>query len=479
MTDDVDRLRTGVAGLDEILSGGLRPGRAYTVRGDPGAGKTILGYHFLTADPDADTLFVALEEREADVRRNAADLGIDLSGVDVLDLSPGEDRFFEGASYTVFEPDEVEHGDVTDRIAEALADDPPDRVFVDPLSQLRHLSPDDHQFRQETAALFGYLRRKGSTVLFTTQPTTSAPDEDLEFLADGTLDLRRSESGRTVEVTKFRGSAFRSGRHTLRIGGSGLSVFPRLLPGPHETAFEYDLLTSDVPALDDLLGGGIERGTVTVVSGPTGVGKSTTATQFLVAAAERGERAVGYLFEESVASLRHRSAAIGMPVDDAIEAGTLHLEAVEPLAMSPDEFAARVREEVEGRDAKVVLIDGTAGYRLSLQDERDDVVAELHALCRYLRNVGVTVLVTEEVTDVTGPFTATEERISYLADTLLFLRYVEVHSEMRKAIGVLKKRLGDFESTLRRFHITEDGLRVGDPMTSLHGVLDGAPEVEE
>lgn len=479
MIDDGERLSVGVGGLDEVLHGGLRSGRAYAVRGDPGAGKTILGYHFLTADPDADALFVALEESEADVRRNAAELGFDLSGVDVLDLSPAEERFFEESSYTIFEPDEVEHADVTDHIAEALADDPPDRVFVDPLSQLRHLSPDDHQFRQETAALFGYLRRKGSTVLFTTQPTSRSPDKDLEFLADGSLELRRGEAGRTIEVTKFRGSDFRSGRHTLRIDATGLSVFPRLVPDKHRVSFEYSQLTSGVPTLDDLLGGGIERGTVTVVSGPTGVGKSTTSTQFLLAAAQRGERAVGYLFEESVASLRHRSAAIGRPVDDAIASGNLHLEAVEPLVMSPDEFATRVREQVEEHDARLVVIDGTAGYRLSLTDERDDVVAELHALCRYLRNVGVTVILTEEVTAVTGPFTATNERISYLADTLVFLRYVEVRGEMRKAIGVLKKRLGDFEPTLRRFRITEDGIRVGEPMTDLHGVLTGTPEVPE
>lgn len=479
MIDDSHRLQTGVAGLDEVLHGGFRPGRAYAIRGDPGAGKTILGYHFLTADPDADALFVALEESETDVRRNAADLGFDLSNVDVLDLSPTEERFFEGDSYTVFEPNEVEHPDVTDRIAEALADDPPERLFVDPLSQLRHLSPDDHQFRQETAALFGYLRRRGSTVLFTTQPTSLSPDEDLEFLADGSLDLRRSESGRTVEVTKFRGSDFRSGRHTLGIDATGLSVFPRLVPDNHGVSFEYEQLPSGVPTLDELLGGGVERGTVTVVSGATGVGKSTTATQFLLAAAERGERAVGYLFEESVASLRHRSAAIGRPVDDAIESGNLHLEAVEPLAMSPDEFAHRVREQVEEHDARVVVIDGTAGYRLSLTDERDDVVAELHALCRYLRNVGVTVVLTEEVTEVTGGFTATEEHISYLADTLVFLRYVEVRGEMQKAIGVLKKRLGDFEPTLRRLRIGEAGLQVGEPMTDLHGVLTGTPEVPE
>jgi circadian clock protein KaiC len=479
MTVGDNRLSTGVDGLDEVCLGGLRPGRVYAVRGDPGAGKTILGYHWLTADPDADALFVAFEEREADVRRNAAELGFDLSDVEVLDLSPADERFFEDDAYTVFTPDEVEQPTVTGQLAGALADDPPARVFVDPLSELRALSPDDHQFRRRTAALFGHLRREGVTVLFTTQPTHDAPDDDLAFLADGSLDLRRSETGRTIEVTKFRGSDFRTGRHTLRIADTGLAVYPRLRPDSHEAAYDYGRLASGVSGLDDLLGGGIERGTVTVVSGPTGVGKSTTATQFLLAAAEQGDRAVGYLFEESVASLRHRSASIGTPLADVLESGDLQLQAVEPLALSPDEFAARVREEVEERDATVVLIDGTAGYRLSLQDEREDVVAELHALCRYLRNVGVTVLLTEEVTTVTGPFSATEERVSYLADTLVFLRYVEVCGEMRKAIGVLKKRLGDFEPTLRRLRITEQGLRVGDPMSDLHGVLTGTPEVRE
>jgi circadian clock protein KaiC len=277
-------------------------------------------------------------------------------------------------------------------------------------------------------------------------------------------------------VVKFRGSDFRSGRHALRIDGTGVSVYPKLVPGEHDGEFDAERIGSGVDELDAVLGGGVERGTVTVVSGPSGVGKSTTGTHFLVEAARRDERAVAYLFEETTASLRHRSRSIGLPVDDLVDDGSLSVEYVEPLALSSDEFAHRVRTEVGERDARVVMIDGTAGYRLSIRGEETDLVPELHALVRYLRNVGVTVILAEEAGSVTGEFRPTAEAISYLADNILFLRYLEHRGEIRKAVGVLKKRLGPFEPTLRELRITESGLSVGDPLTDLRGVLTGTPE---
>ena len=480
LTDDT-RVSLGVDGADEVLHGGLLPARSYMLRGGAGTGKTILGYHFLTAGTAAgdDCLFVAFEESAADIRSNAEALGFDLDGVEILDLSPDASEFLEADQYSVFAPEEVEGESVTDRIVEAVERVDPDRVFVDPLTQLQYLSADDYQFRQEVAGLMSYLENRGTTVLFTTQPTPDRPDDDLQYLCDGAIALERSETGRSLSVLKFRGSDFQPGSHTLRITGFGLEVYPKLVPGDYEREFSVERVGSGVPQLDDLLGGGIERGSVTVVSGPSGVGKTTTSSHFLVEAAVHGERAAAFLFEETAASFQHRSSTIGLPTEELTESGNLILEYVEPLSRTPDEFASRVRRVVEKQDVRVVMIDGTAGYRISLRGREDELVTELHALVRYLRNMGVTVLLTEEVNSVTGEFQATSQNISYLADNIVFLRYLETRGEMRKAIGVLKKRLGGFEPTLRELRITDGGLVVGDPLEELRGVLTGTPERDD
>jgi len=448
------------------------------LRGEAGTDKTIVGYHYLTAGVEAgdSCLFVAFEESAKDVRANAATLGLDLSGVELLDLSPDAERFLDEDQYSVFAPDKVESASVTDEIVDAVERVDPDRVFVDPITQLGYLSADDFQFRQEVAGLMAYLEEGGATTLFTTQPTSARPDDDLQYICDGSITLARGPTGRTLSVDKFRGSGFRSGRHALRIDGTGITVYPKLVPGDHAREFDLDRISSGVAELDALLGGGVERGTVTVVSGPSGAGKSTTGTHFLVEAAARDERAVAYLFEETAASLRHRSRSIGLPVDDLIADDRLALEYVEPLALSSAEFAHRVRAEVEERDARVVMIDGTAGYGLSLRGDEADLVPELHALVRSLRNVGVTVILIEETGTVTGDFQPSRKGISYLADNLLFLRYLELDGEIQKPVGVIKKRLGDFEPTLRELWITGDGMWIGEPLEGLCGVLTGTPE---
>ncbi|SHG46651.1 ATPase domain-containing protein [Halobaculum gomorrense] len=473
---DLRRLDPGVPGLSSVLDGGFVPERAYMLRGGAGTGKTVLGLQFLAAG-EGSSLFVGFEEPTENIRENAATLGVDTDDLSFLDLSPDGDAFAADASYDVFGADEVEGDDITARIREAVEANDPDRVFVDPMTQLRHYVRDDYQFRRQVSSFMRYLTGRGATVLFSTQPTGSVSDEDLEFICDGTITLAHAEKGRTLEVTKFRGSSFASGVHTARVRDGGVHVYPRLVPGDHDAEFTAEAVSSGVDALDDLLHGGIDRGTVSVLSGPSGVGKTTTATHFLVEAAARGERSVAYLFEERAATHAHRSEVIGLPVRELRERGTLDVREVEPLGVSPDEFAADVREAVEEDGARTVLIDGVSGYRLSLRGDDDDLVRELHALCRYLRNMGVAVILVDDVGSVTGDFEATSDRISYLADTIVFLRYLELTGELRKAVGVLKKRTSDFERTLREFRITDDGLVLGEPMTRLRGVLSGSPEL--
>jgi circadian clock protein KaiC len=474
-----ERASTGVAGLDEILSGGLLPERSYMVRGQAGTGKTILSLHFLQrgVEEGETSLFVNLEEDVRDLAANAAALGFDTEAIEFLDLSPGADAFTEDRSYEVFAPSEVEGETLTDRIVEGVTAIDPDRVVVDPLTQLRYLLSDDYQFRKQVVGFMRFLKDQGATVVFTVQNTESLPTDDLEFITDGSIRLGAEEYGKTIEVPKFRGSSTQRGDHAYRVTDDGIEVYPALRPGEYAGEDGFEQISSGIEGVDDLLHGGLERGTVSIVSGPTGVGKTTLSTQFMKAAAERGERSVIYLFEESRETFLARSRAVGIPVDEMLDRGTLRVVEVEALERSPQEFARMVREEVEDRGARLVMIDGIAGYRLTLRGEEGTVLQQLHALGRYLKNAGVTAVFVEETRNITGEFQATVDNISYLADTIVFLRHLEVHGEMRKAIGVLKKRTSDFERTIREFRITADGVAVGEPMTGLRGILSGTPEL--
>ncbi|MFC7165801.1 ATPase domain-containing protein [Halospeciosus flavus] len=479
-THSDDRVSTGTDGLDDVLDGGYVPGRNYMIHGQPGAGKTLLGLHFLTTcEPDENALYVNLGEPEADIRRDAERFGFDLDDVAFLDLSPSADFFTEDQSYDVFPSSEVEGDGVVADIVEGVREHEPDRVFVDPMTQFRYLSPDDYQFREQVLSFLQFMKERGTTVLFTSQDTSATPDDDLQFMSDGIVHLRYEEERRSLEVTKFRGSDFQGGEHAVRISDTGMTVFPKLRPGSHEATFAAEPLPSGVPAMDELLHGGLERGTISIISGPSGVGKTTTGTQFVKEAAGRGERSVIYMFEESRATFLERMRSINVPVEQMIDRGTLEVKEVEALEQSPAEFANDVRHEVEENDTKIVMVDGINGYRLAIQGDDDELTNELHSLGRYLQNMGVTTIFVSEMQSITGEFEATEENVSYLADNILFLRYIEFEGELQKAVGVLKKRASDFERTLRDFEITEHGLTVGGPLSELRGVLSGTPEWTE
>lgn len=480
MNPGTTRRPTGVPGLDEVLHGGLIPERAYLVRGGPGSGKTTLGLHFLMAGValGESALLITLESSEAQLRSDAAAQGLDLSGVAVLDLSPTREFFAQNQSYDIFSPADVERDPTTQRIIRTVEELKPARVFVDAITTLRYLAPDAFQFRKQALSFLRYLVEHGATVLMSSEPTPNVPDDDLRFMSDGILEVDVAPDHgmlrRTLSVTKLRGSDFEGGRHSMRLTGLGMRVYPRLVPASYEREFTAEVIPSGLPELDEMLGGGIERGTISIFSGPSGAGKTTLGMQFMKEAATRGERSVVYAFEEQTDTLLHRCDSIGIPVREMIEAGTLSVVQVEPLRFSPDEFALLVRREVEERGARVVMLDGISGYRLTLAG--DDLVTQLHALGRYLKNMGVTAIFINEMESITGDFRATEVGVSYLCDNLVFLRYLEMDGELRKVIGVLKKRLGDFAKTIRELEITGDGLRVGAPLVGLRGVLTGTPE---
>jgi circadian clock protein KaiC len=471
-----DRLSTGVPGFDEVLHGGLIPGRAYLVRGQSGTGKTILGLHFLSSGAEAGekSLYITLGESAEQIRTNAEALGFDLKGIAFLDLSPTSQFFTEIQTYDIFSPAEVEREPTTQRIIEQVETLKPQRIFLDAMTQFRYLSPDAFQFRKQVLSFLRFLREQGATVLFTSEGSEEAPDNDLQFMSDGVIHLTFSSEGRSLSVSKFRGSDFRSGDHSMRLTQTGMEVFPHLMPEVYSQEFALEVLSSGVPELDELLHGGFERSTITIISGPSGVGKSTLGLQFMKEAAGRGERSVIYAFEERQETLLHRCEGINIPVHAMKERGTLSVVQIEPLHYTPDEFANLVRYEVEQQKARIVMIDSISGYRLSVRG--NELVTHIHALCKYLQNMGVAVLLINEVETITGDFRPTEIGISYIADNLVFLRYLEMEGELRKAIGVLKKRMSDFEKTLREFEITRYGIKVGKPLTNLRGILKGTPE---
>lgn len=471
-----DRLSTGVPGFDEVLHGGLIPGRAYLVRGQPGTGKTTLGLHFLSMGEEAGekSLYITLGEPAEQIRTNAESLGFNASGITFLDLSPTSEFFTEVQTYDIFSPAEVEREPTTQQIIEQVESLKPQRVFLDAMTQFRYLSADAFQFRKQVLSFLRFLLEAGATVLFTSESSEGAPDDDLRFMSDGVIHLNFSHTGRTISVTKFRGSDFRSGFHSMRLTANGMEVFPRLQPEAHKQKFAPQKISSGVPELDELMHGGLERSTVTILTGPTGVGKTTVGLQFMKEAAGRGERSVVYTFEEAEETLRFRCESVNIPISAMIERGTLSVIPVEPLRFTPDEFSRLVRQEVEEKAARIVMIDSVSGYRLSVRGE--DLVSNLHALCKYLQNMGVTTILVNEMEHITGDFRATEIGISYMADNIVFLRYMEIGGEMRKAIGVLKKRLSSFEKTLREIEITRYGIKVGSPLTQLRGILRGTPE---
>ncbi|MBD1925178.1 AAA family ATPase [Trichocoleus sp. FACHB-90] len=472
-----DRLSTGISGLDEVLHGGLVPACSYLVRGGPGSGKTTLGLHFLAAGiaNGEKTLYITLGESAQQIGTNGDRLGFDMKGMTFLDLSPTSEFFTQIQTYDIFSPAEVEREPTTQKIIESVETLKPKRVVLDAITQFRYLSADAFQFRKQVLSFIRFLLEQGATVIFTSEGSDTAPDDDLQFISDGVINLNHDAEGRTLNITKFRGSNFHSGLHSMRLTNKGMGVSPRLQPEVYKREFAVQSIPSGVPELDELLHGGIERGTVTIFTGSTGVGKTTIGLQFMKEAAGRGERSVVYCFEEPEEILLHRCESVNIPVHAMSDLGTLSVIAVEPLHFSPDEFANMVRQEVEQKKARIVMIDSVAGYRLSLRGE--DLISHLHALCKYLQNMGVTVILVNELETITGDFRATDVGISYMADNIIFLRYIEVQGQLRKAIGVLKKRMSDFEKTMREIEISRYGIKVGKPLTNLRGILSGMPEL--
>jgi len=475
---ETSRVPSGIRGLDEILRGGFVEGLSYLVRGGPGSGKTQIGLHFLTegARLGERVLFVSLENSEELLQAAFASLPYDFERIAFVSLVQRAEK--SGEVYSLFSPSDLEQDSQMNGLMAAIDQHKPQRLFVDGFSQMRLLSPNEFQFRRQVLSLLAHCYEQGITTVFSSEVSGDIGDVDLQAMTHGVITLRLSvETGRTLEVSKTLGSAYAEGRHGMTLTSEGVKVFPRLVPIEHGRAFTHDSMPSGIPALDKMLGGGIERGTVTMITGPNGVGKTTTGLQFMIEAARRDERSVLFTFEEERAPLLARAEALGQPVRALIEAGSFQVVAVEPLLLSVDEFTWMVRAEVDA-GTRMVMLDSLSGFRMSLKSA--DMVERLHALTKYLERVGVTVLIVNQMEKIiSADLSVTDYGVSYLADNILLLRYVEMGSEIRRTIGVLKKRMGDFEKTLREFTISEQGLQLGEPLVGMQGLLTGLPSKAE
>lgn len=480
MVAEVERLTTGISGLDVILCGGLLPKRSYLVRGRAGTGKTTLGLHFLTAsDTDMDkNLFISFGEAIHQIKASAQSIGIETERIEFLDLSPTSEFFSELKSYDIFSAVEVEREPITEKITEKLDSLQPTRVFVDSMTQLHYLAKDPYDFRRYISSFLRYLMERDITILFTSEETDVVSDDDLQFISDGIIQLRLELIRRTVRIVKFRGSDFIGDTHTMRLTETGMTVFPKLIePESPADDFEVKPVSSGLSELDEMLKGGLERGTVSLFSGPTGVGKTTLGLQFMKEAAGRGERSVVYTFEEDEMTIKERCHGINIPIQDMLESGMLSIVQIEPLRLTSDEFAHMVRREVEEQDTRIIMIDSISGYKLSMQG--DDLIKQLHVQTKYLRMMGVTVILANETHRLADPLRATELDVSYLMDTIIYFRYIEHKGSLRRAIGVLKKRVSDFEKSMREMEFTEYGIRISKPLTGLRGLLSGDPKWAE
>lgn len=483
MNNNGKRLSTGINGLDDILNGGLIPKRTYLVRGGPGTGKTTLGFHYLIAGikNNHKSIFITLTESQKKMREDAENRGFDIKNIKFVDLSPSSKFIEESRDYDLFPSSEVDQKPLIDEIIKKIKENKPDRVFFDGITQLRYLSNDSFQFRKQILSLIQFAVIHNITLLLSSEASNNSPDDDLQFMSDGVINLEYNNNRRIINISKFRGSSFLKGNHSMKIKGDGINIYPKLRPETKKNDYKIESISSGIPEIDELLHGGLERGTTTVLSGPSGVGKTTLGIQFTKAASSRGERSVVYTFEESKETILKRLDSINIPVRKMIEERSLLIEKVNPLEYTPDEFTYKVKQEVEENDTKIVMIDSISGYKLAFENmangnKETEMVRNLHALTEFLMNRGIMVLLINEIANITGEFRVTELGISYMADNIVFLRYLEMQGELRKAIGVLKKRLSNFENKMRQFEITKHGIKVGEPLTQLRGILTGNPE---
>ncbi|MDQ4120936.1 MAG: AAA family ATPase [Acidobacteriota bacterium] len=476
-----NKLGSGTEGLDDVLRGGFPANHIYLLEGEPGTGKTTLALQFLRegVKHGERVLYVTLSETKNELIDVARSHGWTLEGVDIFELLPSGDSLKPESQYTIFHPSEIELNETTSAILAEVERINPRRVIFDSLSEMRLLARDPLRYRRQILALKQYFTPRECTVLLLDDKTSEVGDLHVHSIVHGVVHLEHLavEYGgerRRLRVIKLRGSKFRGGYHDFNIETGGVRIFPRLVAADHPKDFKDNLLESGIKEFDRLLGGGLDRGTSSLLIGPAGSGKSSLAAQFAACAAEKGENGAIFIFDEILENYVRRAKGIGTKIQDYINNGFLTVQQVDPAELAPGEFAHAVIESVARNNSRVVVIDSLNGYLNAMPEERF-LTIQMHELLTYLNKQGVVTILIMAQHGILGNAMASPVDVSYLADTVLMLRYFEADGEVRRAISVVKKRTGEHESTIREFRITSNGIAVGEPLREFRGVLTGVP----
>ncbi len=478
------RVGTGIEGLDDILRGGFTADRLYLIEGMPGSGKTTLAFQFLLEGVRRGeaAAYLTLSETRSEIDGVAESHGWSLAGLAISELMPSETALEPGEQYTVFHPSEVELSETTRRILQEVEAVKPARIVLDSLSELRLLSGSSLRYRRQILALKQFFAGRRCTVLLLDDLTSADHDLQVQSIAHGALLLEHTvpsfgEARRRLSVTKFRGSDFRGGYHDYAIRRGGLEVFPRLVAAEHRRASSRERIKSGLAALDAMLGGGLERGTSTLIQGAAGTGKSTIAALFAAHNATFGERAALFIFDESVNTLLSRSDGLNIGLREHVDDGRIIMRQVDPAELSPGELAHAIRNAVEKQNAHLVVIDSLNGFLNSMPDEKF-LVVQLHEVLSYLGQAGVATVLIAVQHGMIGSQMSAPVDTSYLADAVLQLRYFEFDGEIRQAISVAKMRGGEHERGLRDFCMKGGRIIIGEPLRGYRGILTGVPELK-
>ena len=472
----------GIPGLDDITRGGLTRGRLYLLEGSPGTGKTTIATQYLMAGAAAGerSLYITLSETEDEFREGATSHGWSLEGIDIFELVPPESLLDEDQQQSLLYSSDLELGETTKRIFEAFEKVNPQRVVLDSLSEIRLLAQSSLRYRRQILALKHYFARSGATVLMLDDLSSEANDRTMHSVAHGVirLDELSPEYGaerRRLRVIKYRGQKYRGGYHDFVIHTGGIRVFPRLVSAEHRSKFKREVLPSKSSELNALLGGGVERGSSILILGPAGTGKSLLALTFIVGAIERGESAAMFVFDEELGLLFERAKGLGIDLEAMIGTKRLIVEQVDAAELTPGELSARVRRCVEEEGARTVVIDSLNGYQAAMPEEQA-LILHMHELLQYLNRQGVSTFLTVAQHGLVGDMKAPVD-VTYLADTVVLLRYFEALGRVRRAMSVIKKRTGAHEDTIREYRIDGRGITLGEPLIGFQGVLRGVPEL--
>lgn len=482
--DLTTKAMTGVSGLDDVLAGGFSRAHAFLIEGEPGSGKTTIALHFLRdgAARGEKTLYVTMSETEKELREGAVSHGWSLDpSIEIFELVPAESLLDGSQQQSLVYSADLELGENIARLLAKVEDAAPDRIVIDSLSELRLLAQSSLRYRRQILAIKHFFARKAVTVLMLDDLTNDAADETVHSIAHGVIRLQQSmpEYGaerRRLSILKYRGEKYRGGYHDFAIKHGGIEVYPRLVATEHRTNYARNQLSTGIGAFDALLGGGLDTGSSALILGPTGTGKSLISLVFLAAAVARGEKAALFVFDEELDLLFKRVREFGIDLKELVQQGRAIVEQVDAAELSPGEFAHRVRKVVDQEQIRTVIIDSLTGYQAAMPQEQS-LILHLHEILLYLNRQGVTTFVTLAQRGLVGDM-ATPVDVTYLADTVILLRYFEAMGEIRRAISIVKKRTGEHESTIREYRLGKGGLTIGEPLVDFQGVLRGTPKYD-